>query len=249
MAKDKTIILEAVGTRLEVQLPAFTNPDLAATPAGTWDLIPGAASVNDSGGDAPSQSSKNFLQSQTSVGAATPPPINIGLDPWIETHPVAAGLLRALREKKAVNYRKTTAQELVDAIEAGVRQLTIAAGGAVTFAGSGDADEQQAQWTADDYSVGLALYTPGNSANALWPVKAVADDGALTVVKADLSPVAAGDIISSAEDYAIVQPSEQSSGRCRVVSINTSGETDGHYTASLVLQPRQFIPPAIPVYA
>lgn len=235
MAKDKTIILEGVGTRVEVMLPG----------ASTFRLLPGAASISDSGGDAPSTTSKNFLQSQTSVGAPTPPPETVNIDPYIGTHPVMNGLHKALRNKAAVGYRSTSAQDEILPVAAGVRQLTIAAGGVVSFAGTETEAVQKARWMEDDFSIGLALQADGK----LWPVDEIAADGTVTVVRADLDPVEAGDAIAAAEDYAIVQPGERVEGRCRVMSINRSAETDGHYTATMVLQPRQFLSLPEPVYS
>lgn len=234
MAKDRTIIREGVGTRVEVLLPGATD----------YRLLPGAASLSDSGGDAPSTTSKNFLQSQTSVGAPTPPPETITVDPWIGTHPVSNGLIKALRNKTSVGYRSTSAQEEILAEAAGVRQLTIAVGGVVSFAGTEAEATQKARWTEDDFSIGLALLADGN----LYPVDSITDDGTVSVVKADLSPIAAGDAVAAAEDYAIVQPGERTEGRCRVMSINRSAETDGHYTATIVLQPRQFLSEPTPIY-
>ena len=233
MAKDKVVVYDTTGTRVEFSLDGAT-----------WQLIPGAMEWGSGGGDAPVTPSSNFLQSQQSVGRITPPTITIPIDPLVSIHPAFKRLATERAAGRAVWFRYTTPQEELLAVAAARLAAVAITTGAVTFSGTESEDTQKERWTQDDFSLGLAL----RIGNALYPVDTISDDGDLVVVTADgEAPTQA----VAATQYSIVRPSERQTMRGRIVGSTNTNKTlsaDSHATGTLTIAPSTVPDEAVPVY-
>ena len=234
MAQNLTVALEGTNSDIEV---SFGGDDNAS-----YELLPGAASVDDPGGSAPSTQSQNFKQEFQSTGGIPPADVTVELDPFVGIHPTIQKLYDAAANKTSTWLRWTTAKESLLDAEAAKRTAAIATTGVVTFAGTDGEDAQKARWTTETFSVGLALLIAGK----LYPVSDIAADGAITVV--DGETYAAPTQAVAATAYAIVRPGTRKKALCRIGQLSVSTPNDGHVTGSVVFRPKTPVVKPEPVY-
>ena len=232
MAKDLTIAQEGVGTDVEISFSGDTG----------YMLIPGAENVDAPTGTAESTTSQNFKQEFQSTGGIPPGQITVAVDPWVSLHPTVQRIYDAADDKSTVWLRWTTPQEELLGVDASRTAAVAITTGAVTFAGTEGSDVQEARWTEEEFSAGLALRIGGK----LYPVASIADDGKLVVV--DGETFAAPTQAVAAAQYSIVRPGTRRKAACRIANISTTTPSAGHETGTIQFNPKTSVQKPVPVY-
>ena len=235
MAAGKTIAQEGVDTTVEIS----TGGDLDAA----FEELPGSESVDDPGGQAETQTSRNFKQQFQSTGGIPPAPITVALDPFVSLHPTIQKLRKAAADKTSVWLRYTTSSETLLPLDAAARTVAFSAAGVATFAGTDGKDAQEARWQDEDYSIGLAIRLANGT---LYPIKSISDAGVPTVVDAEFNDLTAQ---VAAVGYSIVRPGTRQSMLCRIANIAKNTPSAGHVTGSVTFNPKTVPGPEVPVYA
>lgn len=146
----------------------------------TWEKLENVSSYEESGGEKATDTTTVFDGSATAVGQ--PAAVSIAFEAVYLPHlPAWRKITDAYNDGESLSVRFTTQAKTVFGPSPAGSTVAIAATGACTFAGNGNAD-----FTSEDYGPGMALVVGGKR----YAITSISDSGAVKVV-APASAVAA----------------------------------------------------------
>lgn len=138
---------------------------------GIWVTIPGAGSIRDRTGDAPTRENVTFGSVKQIVGKSRPPSVEISLPAVAPGHSTYGVLKTAFDKETNVRIRYGFAEEvLFERTTAGT--IAIATDGSVTFSGT---NAEHPDFREEDYGPGIAFRT-GTGQNIVYDVIETIDD-------------------------------------------------------------------------
>ena len=209
--------------------------EISADGGATWKVVPGVASIIESGGDNPTRETTDFQGVSQQVGQARPPTLEVAISGYGAAKHSAFAALRAAKIARSVlHFRWTTAEQVVFARgPAGNTAAIAAADGAVTFAGN-----NQPKLAEPTFGPGDALKSiAGNGDVTYYTIETIDEDGDAVV-----EPRPANNVQASA--YEIVVPGlRRPSFAARVPVFGNAGlESESNLSTSLTLAPLAVLP-------
>lgn len=195
-----------------------------------WNEIPGISGYTESGGEAPERDVVAFSGVAKRSGHPRVPSIELQA-----VYQPAHAAWKAMREAsvggKVLQFRMTTQEESLFAIDKAAHTVALATTGVVTLAGAVKPDFTEAQ-----YGVGQVIKVGGDN----YVIDSISDD-ATPEVKVKPAPKTA---VAAATDYEIVLPSLRRGpfGATVRIADNVSLESEGDMTTTLTLAPRGRLP-------
>ena len=195
-----------------------------------WNEIPGISGYTESGGEAPERDVVAFSGVAKRSGHPRVPSIELQAV-YQPAHAAWRAMRKASIEGGVLQFRMTTKEESLFAIDKTGHTVAIAATGVVTLAGAVKPDFTEAQ-----YGVGQVIKVGGDN----YVIDSISDD-ASPEVKVKPAPDTA---VGAATDYKIVLPSLQRGpfGATVRLADNVSLESEGDMTTTLTLAPRGRLP-------
>jgi len=214
-----------------VQVPTENARVEVRASGGSWLFIPGVASINESGTEAPTREVSTLQNKIQVVGNPAPPTLEFSISAYLPHHDTNRILRDALIDGTTLQFRYRFPGQTLATITGAGNTVAIATSGVVTLAWAGD---PLIDFTDEAYGPGIAIHQGNN----YYVVDVISETGQLTVKPAPNAQVAA------AVGYTIeVPPIYRPSFPARVMSFdNVEAGSESSLATSLGIAPQAILP-------